>query len=75
MSNVVRLLPEADRAFAAFQDAREVAMRSGRRDDADRAGRLFAVLMDTYLPKECRWPREPQTLRLLTPSELTGGHR
>jgi|GEM_PF-1784976 len=72
MSNVISFLSPIDRAFQEFREARERALMTGLREDADRAMKLFAVFLEAGLPKEQRWPREPGTLRLLAPSELRG---
>ena len=68
---VIQFKSEADRAFHAFTEARETALRTGERKDAELCRRLFSVYLEASQPKDKRWPREANTLRLLAPSELS----
>lgn len=57
-------------AFREFAEARDRAMSTGDRQDAQRARRLFGAYCETILPADSRWPRDPATLRILAPSEI-----
>ena len=67
---VVSFKSEADKALEVFIEAREKAIRTGSREDAEYCRRLFSVYLETSQSKDNRWPRDPCTLRLLAPSEL-----
>ena len=71
--SVVSFESAEEMAFRAYIQAREKALETGSRDDAQQARRLFAVYVETGLPNGSRWPRDPQTLRVLTPSEIMRG--
>ncbi|MBB3808776.1 hypothetical protein [Pseudochelatococcus contaminans] len=68
--SVVPFESAEDIAYRAFLEARERAIYTGDRQDAQRARRLFAVYCETILPVERRSPRDPVTLRILAPSEI-----
>lgn len=68
--NVVPFESAEEMTFRAFVDAREKAIETGDREDARMARRLFAVYCETAIPVGYRWPRDPATLRMLTPSEI-----
>lgn len=70
MADVLKLETATDRAFAAFQSAREKAFVSGRREDAEFATRALMVFMEACLHPDDRPPRDPVTLRMLAPSEM-----
>jgi hypothetical protein len=73
MSTIVHLKTPIDEAFDRFDVARMRAMMSGKREDVVYAARCFERLMDLHLTPEKRWPRDPDTLRPLTPSEIQSG--
>jgi hypothetical protein len=73
MSTIVHLKTPIDEAFDRYTEARDRAYRSGRREDVTYAARCFERLMDLHVAPEKRWPRDPETLRPLTPSEIQSG--
>lgn len=72
--SVVAFESAEEMAFREFVEARDRAIATGDRQDAQLARRLFAVYCETILPAGSRWPRDPATLRVLAPSEI-GGRR
>lgn len=73
MGQVIRLKTPIDEAYEKWLEARDRAEVSAALEDVRYAARCFERLMDLHLAPERRWPRDPETLRLLTPQEISEG--
>ncbi|WP_201829619.1 hypothetical protein [Microvirga zambiensis] len=73
MGQVVSLRTPIDEAYDRWVAARQKAAATAAMEDVRYAARCFERLMDLHLSVEKRWPRDPDTLRMLTPSEIQAG--
>lgn len=71
MSDPVRFESAIDKAFKRVEAARMQYLQTGGFDALKRAVDALSNFHDVLkVPSDQRWPRDPETLRILTPSEI-----
>ena len=59
-----------DHIHSLLKEAEDKASKTMKPSDVSRATRLNAAYLETFLPENQRWPRDPKSFRILAPSEF-----